>query len=181
MLDLADSSDDVWSAIGWVTKSVGRRLTTLELLSEALARRPKMRWRKDLTCVLNPDLAGIHSVLEYRYYRDVERPHALPTASRQARAARDGSVVYRDACYEKYAVVVELDGRIAHPGDTRWQDIHRDNAAAALGIMTLRYGYREVTTRPCEIAQEVGDALRSRGWDKRPRRCSATCTLNLAS
>lgn len=126
VLDLADSSETVWDAIGWITTALGRRLTTQDRLRAALNQRSRLRWRKDVACVLSPDLAGIHSALEYRHLRSVEKPHGLPKASRQALVKRDNTVEYRDVLYEEYSVAVELDGRVAHPADTRWLDIQRD-------------------------------------------------------
>jgi hypothetical protein len=182
VLDLADVSEGFWDAIGWVTAALGRRLTTQGKLSDALGRRARLRWRDDVTSVLSPDLAGVHSALEYRYVRDVERPHGLPKARRQAHVRRDNNAAeYRDVLYDEYALAVELDGRIAHPGDTRWLDIRRDNAAAIDGVATLRYGYRELAFRPCLVAQEVGDVLRLRGWPGSARPCSRDCPIGLRS
>jgi len=175
--DLADKCDDAWDAIGWVTSALGRRLTTQDRLRETMSRRSRLRWRSDLTCVLSPDLTGIHSVLEYRYFRNVEAPHGLPKASRQARVSRDGIREYRDVLLEEYSVAVELDGRVAHPGDTRWRDIWRDNAAATDGVITLRYGYRELTLRPCLVAGQVAEVLQFRGWPGTARPCSPNCPL----
>ena len=33
--------------------------------------------------------------------------------------------------YQAYGVVVELDGRVAHPVEGRWRDTRRANASAA--------------------------------------------------
>jgi hypothetical protein len=65
--------------------------------------------------------------------------------------------------YEQYAVAVELDGRAAHPGDLRWRDIRRDNAAAADGVITLRYGWLDVSQRPCLVAAQVTECSASAG------------------
>jgi hypothetical protein len=181
VFDLADKSDDAWDAIGWITSALGRRLTTQDRLRETLSQRSRLRWRTDLAAVLSPDLAGIHSVLEYRYHRNVEAPHGLPKSIRQARACPDGVSQSCDVLYDQYAVAVELDGRVAHPGDTRWLDIQRDNAAATSGIITLRYGYRELTIRPCWVAGQVAEVLILRGWQGSPRPCSASCLLRSAS
>jgi hypothetical protein len=117
-------------------------------------------------------------VLEYRYVHHVERPHGLVGAHLQARARRDGRNEYRDQLYAEYGIAIELDGRAAHPGDTRWKDIHRDNAAAATGIATLRYGWLEVTTTPCQVAAEIAEALRATGYSA-ARPCSAHCPVGL--
>jgi very-short-patch-repair endonuclease len=119
----------------------------------------------------------VHSALEYRYLRDVERAHGLPTAERQARAAQDGRQIYRDALYRRYQVAVELDGSASHPAEQRWRDRHRDNAAAAEGVITLRYAWADVTERACETAGEVGRVLIRRGWPGPLRRCGPGCRV----
>jgi hypothetical protein len=78
--------------------------------------------------------------------------------------------------YAEYGTAIELDGRLAHPGDTRWSDIRRDNAAAAIGVTTLRYGWKEVTTTPCVVAAEVARVLVGRGYTG-ARPCSADCPV----
>jgi very-short-patch-repair endonuclease len=123
------------------------------------------------------ETAGVHSVLESRYHRDVERAHALPRAVRQARVVRGQRSEYRDAMYERYRVAVELDGRLAHPDDARWRDIRRDNAAAADGLVTLRYGWTDVTVHPCRTAGEVARVLAGRGWTGLPGLCSSDCRV----
>ncbi len=178
VLDLTDHCADVVSAMDWVTRALGRGLTTQGKLSSAAARRAQLRWRADLTTVLSPDLAGIHSALEFRYYRDVERPHHLPVSKRQARASTGGRIAYRDVLYDEYGLIVEFDGKIAHPGDGRWDDISRDNAAAADGRATLRYGFRDLTCGACLVAAQVAGVLRLRGWPGQPRRCSSRCPVS---
>lgn len=138
--------------------------------------RRRLHWRPQLAELLSPDLAGIHSVLESRYVRDVERPHRFPAGRRQAASRRNGRSEYRDTLYEEYQTVVELDSRVAHPGDSRWNDIHRDNAAVTAGLSALRYGWRDVTITPCVIAAEISDALARRGYDG-ARPCSPTCPV----
>lgn len=103
-------------------------------------------------------------------------PHCLPRGRRQVRARRDGQRVYRDVLYDGYGLIVELDGRAAHPGDTRWDDIRRDNAAAAGGLMTLRYGWDDLRARPCLVADQVYRALRRSG-PVAARPCSPACPV----
>jgi hypothetical protein len=174
VLDLAETAATAEDAYGWVTRAVGRRLTTQARLMDALSLRKRARWRLELAAGLTADLAGVHSALEHRYVRDVERPHRLPRSSRQVRVQRGTRSEYRDVLYEDYGVAVELDGRAAHPGDTRWNDIRRDNAAAADGIITLRYGWIDIRHRPCLVAGQVAQALARRGRTD-ARACSAGC------
>jgi len=176
VIDLWEAAQSLDNAVSWVTKAIGRRLTTQDKLRHAMETRSRVRWRSQLTELLSADSAGIHSVLEYRYVRDVERPHRLPAGRRQAASRRNGRITYRDTLYEEYQTVVELDGRAAHPGDSRWNDIHRDNAAVTAGLSTLRYGWREVTMTPCATAAEIAAALAKRGYTG-ARPCSPDCPV----
>jgi hypothetical protein len=177
VLDLVGLASSFDEACGWVTSACGRRLTTEPRLLEAMALRGRQRWRIPLAQVLTSPAGSVHSVLEYRYYHGVERAHCLPQAFRQVRVVSGRQTRYRDAFYSLYRVVVELDGRLAHPGDTRWRDIHRDNATAAEGSITLRYGWSDVTTYRCRTAGQLGRVLTQRGWVGTPKLCSAECTM----
>jgi very-short-patch-repair endonuclease len=74
-------------------------------------------------------------------------------------------------------VAVELDGQASHPDERRWLDTRRDNAAIADGIVTLRYGWADVTERPCETARQIATVLSSRGWRGTLRRCGPDCRI----
>lgn len=177
VLDLVGVSATFDDACGWLTRALGRGLTTEARMRAAMAARGRMRWRGELGQVLADAAGGVHSVLEFRYHRDVERAHCLPPAVRQARVVRGRRTQYRDALYPRYRVVAELDGRLAHPGDARWRDIRRDNAAAADGLVTLRYGWADVTANPCRTAGELARVLVRRGWAGLPKLCSAGCPV----
>jgi hypothetical protein len=177
VLDLAQRSATPEASYGWVTHALGRGLTTQLRLADALGLRARTRWRAELTEILTADWHGIHSALEHRYVRDVERPHGLPRGTRQARVRRGSRSEYRDVLYDAYRIAVELDGRAAHPTDARWQDIRRDNAAAADGVLTLRYGWIDVSRNPCSVASQVARALRQRGYAG-ARPCSAGCPVS---
>ena len=175
VLDLAQAATSFDDVISLLARACQRRLTTPFLISETLGQRAKMRWRAEIDLALRDVAMGVHSPLEHRYLRDVERAHGLPTPDRQAEAQHRGRVIHRDARYREYGVAVELDGQASHPDEQRWQDKHRDNAAAAAGIVALRYGWADVTERACETAGEVATVLGSRGWPGRLRRCGRGC------
>jgi hypothetical protein len=177
VLDLAETLPSLDDAIALVLRAAASRRTTVERISAAMARRRRMRWRRGLTAVLALGREGVQSLLEFRYVNRVERPHGLPGGRRQHAVRRDSRRQYQDVEYEDYALVVELDGRDAHPGWSRWADIRRDNANAATGQVTLRYAWADVTERPCRTAREVADALRQRGWEGTVRRCGAACLI----
>jgi hypothetical protein len=148
-VDLTQAALRLDQATAWVTRACARRLTTAELLTSAMMARPQLRWRAELAEALGETAAGLHSKLEARYVRQVEEPHGLPTAVRQAASKAGLRNRYLDNLYRDFGVCVELDGLAAHPAEARWRDIHRDNASAALGIVTLRCGWADVMAEPC--------------------------------
>ena len=174
LVELALTFDD---ACGWITQACGRRLTTEKKLRAAMSARKKMRWRAELNDVLAVAGDGIHSVLEYRYLRDVERAHGLPLSRHQVRVVIDGRAAYRDAYYEEYRLAVESPWRLAHPDEERWRDSQRDNKAGVQGIQTTRYSWRDVYGHACETAVLQAQILRRRGWSGTPRPCSAGCPV----
>jgi len=119
VLDLANVSEDVADAIDWVTRALGRRLTRQDLLLSAAGQRARLRWRTEIVSILDPEHAGVHSALEYRYVHDVEAPHQLPKGKHQVSARHEEGRIYRDVLYEEYALVVELDGQVSHPAEAR--------------------------------------------------------------
>ena len=59
-------------------------------------------------------------------------------------------------------------------------DAVRDNQAGAHGILSTRYGWREVYGHPCETALLQTRILRKRGWTGKPRPCSPACPVGQA-
>jgi Transcriptional regulator, AbiEi antitoxin len=177
VLDLTQTARGFDEAFGWLCQACTERLTTPRRIREAMALRKKMRWRADIDGALGEVAAGVHSNLEYRYVRDVERAHGLPTARRQSAAVNSAHTEYRDNLYQAYGVAVETDGAAAHPESSRWRDAARDNAAAAAGLVTLRYSWSDLTTRPCHVAEQVAAVLRLRGWTASPRKCGPECPV----
>lgn len=112
--------------------------------------------------------AGAESELELRYLHDVERPHGLPCGVRQRRS-RSGKEV-RDVLYEDYGTIVELDGAVH--ALRRLRDMHRDNGALMAGLVSLRYGWPDVTGSPCQVAWQIAALLVARGWGGLPTRCA---------
>ncbi len=175
VLDLADCAASLDDATGWVARACADGLTTPFLLRWRMGMRPTLRWRTALGATLRDVEEGAHSPLEHRYLNRVERAHGLPRAKRQARVVRGRRNQYRDVSYDEFGVCVELDGHAAHPAEARWRDIRRDNANAAEGIITLRYGWSDIMNRPCQVAAEIAAVLRSRGWTGTLKPCKKGC------
>jgi predicted transcriptional regulator of viral defense system len=178
VLDLAHAAKTFDDVCGWVTRAMARELTDEAMLQAAMKERQRLRWRNDLQQLIAAAARGDHSVLEFRYHRDVERAHGLPESARQVPFTTPGGRRgRRDRVYEPYDVAIELDGRLAHQPEDKWRDKARDNAAAAGGQQTLRYGWSQVKRQPCETAAEVARVLRRNGWGGRPRPCSPGCPV----
>ena len=175
ILDLAVASATVMDAVGWVLRGCASRRTTPERVRAAMELRPRLKWRAELTGALGDAKAGVQSPLEGSYLHDVEERHGLPEGIRQRRVVDGGAAHYEDVHYRRFGLVVELDGRAAHPETERGQDRQRDNATAAAGLATLRYTWADVTLTPCQVAGEVGRALQSRGWTGEVRPCGPDC------
>jgi very-short-patch-repair endonuclease len=179
-LDLIQVSPSIDQALAWLASACGRRLTTPERLLGSMVARSRLRWRAQLVSALADVGNGVHSVLEWHYVRDVERGHGLPRANRQVLSRIGGRTRYLDNHYQEFGVAVELDGLAAHPADARWRDIRRDNACAEAGIVTLRYGWSDVTQEPCRVAAEIARVLRRHGWKARPHPCGPGCAASSA-
>jgi hypothetical protein len=176
-LDLAQLSAAFDDAFGWVSRPCARRLTPPPLLIQVMKSRKRVRWRAELMAALADIADGALSPLERHYVYNVERPHGLPAARRQAVVFRGDERQYLDNLYQEFGIGVELDGRAYHPTEERWRDISRDNALAADGILVLRYGWGDVTVRACQSAIQLGDAARRRGWLGALRPCGPACPV----
>ncbi|NJC73400.1 hypothetical protein HC031_27295 [Planosporangium thailandense] len=177
VVDLTQSCDRIGEAIGWITRACGRRLTRPERIASAIDARKKVRWRAELLAAVGDVATGAQSPLEVRYLRQVERAHGLPVGSRQYAVERSGGRSYDDVRYAEFGVVVELDGRVAHPDEACWRDLRRDNASVVGGRRVLRYGWADVAGQPCAVAAQVATVLRCAGWRGAPRRCGPSCML----
>ena len=154
------------SIVAMITNS-RRRLAKSEL-TDALAAMSKHPKRKLLLDIVAEVSDGIESVLEHRYYRDVELAHRLPAASHQSYPTPGPRV---DNEYKPYRVIVELDGEAFHKGNVARGDSARDNAHIVSGFITFRFGWADVTKTPCEVSRQVATALQQRGWTGKPRPC----------
>ena len=174
-------SETAEGAVDLVLRAIQRRTTTAPRLRTAVELRTRQRWRRLVAEVLDDAGEGVQSPLERRYLVAVERGHRLPAGERnRIERAASGAAAYRDVRYRPWNVVVELDGREAHPIAGAFRDLRRDNAATVAGESVLRYGWRDVVGRPCVVAAQVGAVLRFRGWPGSPTPCGRGCAARAA-
>lgn len=168
VIDLCDAATGS-QVPGLLTRAVQRRLTTGERILDELDRRGRHRHRRLVSDILRDVGEGSESPLELAYLRDVERPHGLPRGRRQK--SRAGLSHVSDVGYDEWALLLELDGRDGHVEEGRFRDRRRDNAFALRALLTLRYGWHDVTDNPCAVAWQVASVLWARGWMGDFRRC----------
>lgn len=182
IVDLVNAASDLDDVIAHITGGFAKSRVSEGRLREVAAARKRLRWRGELDEIIVAAAGGAHSVLEYRYDRDVERAHGLPSAAKQVTFTKpDGSRGYRDRYYQRYQLVVELDGKQYHPAEHKGRDQDRDNDAAATVGSTLRYGWVDVTRNRCASAQQVHAALTRGGYTEPLKPCSPVCAAIAAA
>jgi hypothetical protein len=179
VLDLVDASRTFDDAYNWLVLASARGLAHPPAIRQALTARKRIRWRVLLTEALADAEAGVHSPLERRYVRDVERAHGLPTGRRQERRQLTGGVRYLDNYYEAFKLCVELDGRLSHPSEQKWRDANRDSANLYHDdLETVRLGLPHVTVHRCDQAALLARLFIRRGWSAEGlRACGPACAV----
>jgi very-short-patch-repair endonuclease len=173
-LDLVQQATSEDEVIALITGGFNKKRLAENHLRAYAKEHKKLRWRSELDEIITLAAGGAHSVLEYRHDRDVQHAHGLPEPVKQAKFREQGGKVgYRDRYYPQFGgLVIELDGKRYHQDEHR--DRTRDNQAAVTGT-TLRYGWDDITRRPCETARQEAEALRHRGWTGTLKKCSPAC------
>lgn len=150
--------------------AVSSRRTTAAVLLKAARAIPNLRHRALILEVLGDVSGGVMSALEERFRTLVETAHGLPAPAPQKQISKG---TRSDVVFEEFMLVIELDGQLGHTGTDAWRDHRRDNRHTVAGWRTLRYGWWDVVTRPCEVVREVVGVLREQGWRGRPRHCAS--------
>ncbi len=180
LTDLAVAEPSVADATTMFIGLAGRWPVTVRQLGRNLEVRPPYRYRKALNGALRLVASGLMSELEREYLELVERAHGIPPARRQQPFLVDDRILYEDATYDHLGALltVRLDSRTWHAMPwVAFRDRRRDNAAELAGRSRLTYGWNEVHTDPCGVAEEVISVLRRSGVLFLARRCPR-CTVN---
>ncbi|MCG7610644.1 MULTISPECIES: type IV toxin-antitoxin system AbiEi family antitoxin domain-containing protein [Mycobacterium] len=174
-IDVACRAASELDAIAVLANACQSRRTTAHRLLQVLDSRARVRRRRWLRAVLVDIADGTCSVLEHGYLVRVERPHGLPRAMRQKRAAASVGVCYRDTEYGDQ-LIVELDGQAHHNSTIRRDaDFERDLDAAVDGRSTVRLSYGQVLDRPCQTAGKVAQVLQRHGIAVNGHPCGPGC------
>lgn len=178
---LALPATTVDDALALLTRAVSTRRISVPLLREELDHHPRHPRREVLQEVMAAAETGLGSVAEARYVRDVEQAHGLPPMERQVsmdgpQAMADGRARRLDLKDRDRGLGLEIDGDFFHSTRQR-QDRGRDRETAGKGEVTIRAGWVEVVTYPCELAADVASAQQARGWTGQPSACGPGCRL----
>lgn len=174
VMDLAaEGTEDEVVAV--LTRALAQKVTSGPRMARALGGRLRVPFRRLILEVCDHGATGVESVLEWRFLQLVIKAHGLPEPERQVSLSPGTRA---DGLWTDAGVVLELDGRMGHEGAFR--DMARDNRMTARGLVTLRYGWHDVINRPCEVAWQVHQVLRSRGWDGLRQRCGRCRRSGLA-
>jgi hypothetical protein len=177
-LDLVDRAGSELEVVAILSQVICDRATTAGRLRTALDRRTRLRRRRWVVRLLDDLELGVCSVLEHGYLVRVERAHGLPQSRLQKPRRPAGRWEYRDAEYERFGLVVELDGRLGHDSwAASGADAERDLDDAADGRVPVRLRWHQVFGTPCRTADRIGRILRRRGWTGKPRSCGTGCAL----
>ncbi|MDN5795436.1 MAG: type IV toxin-antitoxin system AbiEi family antitoxin domain-containing protein [Intrasporangium sp.] len=161
--------------VALMAKACQLRIATEASLAQALRTRPLQTHRQLVAEALGIVGEGAESAAEVRFIRDVERAHGLPLGVSQEPAPGQR---FRDRAYAAYRLIVEIDGRLGHSGWAgRQKDGRRDRKAARGGLLTVRGSWPDVAGEPCELADDLGQIFRERGWPGQARPCSHGCAL----
>lgn len=172
LVQRVEGEDDVVAII----TAAARRLHSVEPLARELARRGRCRHRSLVAQLLTPGEAGHESTLEWRFTRRVIRAHGLPEPIRQLVGTVSGRPIRGDQVAEIFRTRFELDGRVHL--DKADDDVWRDNQVLLeRAERTLRYRWRHVVGRACEVALQVESSYRAGGWAGFARPCGPGCRV----
>ncbi|MBN2177245.1 MAG: DUF559 domain-containing protein [Demequinaceae bacterium] len=138
------------------------RVQSRDLLAR-VSRYPRLRSRRALLRLLDEMRDGVESYLEHLAATRVFNTAEFRGLRRQHRIQSSGRAYVLDLFDPGSKVAVELDGRAFHGEDSaRRRDLERDADLAALGIVTIRLTFEDVTRRPEWCRNRVRSAISTR-------------------
>ena len=146
-----------------IITAINRWMTTPGRIREVVLGMPHMRGRASLLCLLGQLDEGCRSELEIWGFLHVFTGPGMPRFQRQVPVKLAGRTAYLDVFAEAERVNFELDGMSWHlPELNREQDLRRDAALAAMGILVVRFSHDRLHNSPEEVRREALDILSKR-------------------
>jgi very-short-patch-repair endonuclease len=144
---------------------VQQRHATVAALSAAVDRSCRVRHRGIVRQVLADIDGGSESLPELQFLRIVRRA-GLPLPSRQVRVRRADGSWYLDVVWERFGLVVEVDGAQHYSVLHREADAARDRELAIQSRQPVRFSSWIIRRDPLLVAATLERLLESRGWQR---------------
>lgn len=155
-------------AVLYLCMPVQQRLTRPADIAETLDRVIRDRRKKLLRSAL-VDIADGAQALSELDFAAMGRKRGWPEPTRQRTMRGPNGRIYLDVAWDKYRVVVEIDG-IGHLSADQWLiDTLRQNAVTLEGARVLRIPVLALRIDPEPFLQQVDEALIAGGCPLRPR------------
>lgn len=157
----------------FVIASVQQRLVSVAELAEAVELVRRHPRRMLLRGLLRDVGEGVHSMGEREFARLCRR-RGLPPPDRQVLRRGPNGRLYFDVCWERYRVIVEIDG-IQHLDAAQMVgDALKSNVAVLSGATVLRIPNFALRADPEPFLDQLEAALRAGGWNQPMRPANPT-------
>ncbi len=179
VVSAADAVIQGWEEVGadagsgLIVDAIRNGPLTAANIATTLLAYPRVRRRTPLLRLLDELHGGIDSYLELLASRTVLHTADLRDLERQVSVVALGRRRRLDAYDPATRTAIEFDGRRYHSSDdARRRDLDRDSALASVGIVTLRFTYEDVASRPGWCRDRIRRTICARraqfGLAKRP-------------
>ncbi len=146
-----------------VYRAFRARIVTGPDVRAALAATPRVRARAALLKTVEFAEEGVESFLEERAAETVLKGRAFDALVRQHVVRTELGRFRLDAFHPPTLTAIEFDGDAAHGSmPSRVADLRRDVELARIGILTLRFSYRDVIDRPQWCREGIAAVIGSR-------------------
>lgn len=151
-------------AMAILAAGVQQRLVRVDDLRQIVDRLVTVHRRSLMTGTLTDIAGGAQALSELDFTRQVIRAFRLPEPSRQvARRDERGRQRWIDVMWDRWKIIVEIDGAQHADPLQRWDDMKRDNGLNR-EYRTLRFPAWLVRNDPKYVAREILKALRDAGY-----------------
>jgi len=134
-------------------------------MTTVLQRLPRVRRSQLIRNTVADAFGGARSLAELEFLA-LSRRAGFPEPKLQVeRRDASGRRRFVDALYEKYGVLVEIDGVQHLDARQAWADMKRQNDLWVSGLRVLRFPSFLVRERPQEVIEQVRCALIAGGWE----------------
>lgn len=145
-----------------VVMAVQQRLTTAQAVQRALGGIRRHRRRPFLNTILRDVIDGAQALGELDFAR-MCRARGIPAPTRQVVRRGPRGRVYLDAYWDKYRLVVEIEGIHHGAASTQIADALRQNSLSLRRDTVLRIPLLGLRVAPDEFMQQVAEALAGGG------------------